>query len=118
MDLNWTAAVFALAPQATPPGTTQNPTGQTLQFVLMMGMMVVMFYFVLIRPQQKKAKEHAELLKNVKPGDRILTNSGIIGLVITVKEKSISIRSADSKLEITKSAIAEITERGSSSSES
>ena len=118
MDLNWTATIFALAPQAGPPGTTQNPTAATLQFVLMMGVMVVMFYFVLIRPQQKKAKEHAELLKNVKSGDRILTSSGIVGIVISVKEKTVSIRSADSKLEITKAAITEITERGSAPSES
>ena len=107
-----------MAPPAGPPGTQPNQTGQTLQFVLMMGVMVVMFYFVLIRPQQKKAKAHAELLKGVKAGDRIVTSSGIVGIVITVKEKTISIRSADAKLEITKAAIAEITERGSGSSES
>jgi preprotein translocase subunit YajC len=80
--------------------------------------MVVMFYFVLIRPQQKKAKEHAALLKNVKAGDRILTTSGIVGVVLTVKEKTITLRSADTKLELTKSAIAEITERSGETSES
>ena len=118
MDLNWTTTILAMSPPAGPPGTAPNPTGQTLQFVLMMGVMVVMFYFVLIRPQQKKAREHAELLKSVKPGDRIVTSSGIVGIVITVKEKTLSIRSADAKLEITKAAIAEITERGSGSGES
>jgi preprotein translocase subunit YajC len=118
MDLNWTATILAMAPAPGPPGTAPNPTGQTLQFVLMMGVMVVMFYFVLIRPQQKKAREHAELLKSVKPGDRIVTSSGIVAIVITVKEKTLSIRSADAKLEITKGAIAEITERSSGSGES
>jgi len=83
----------------------------------MMGVMVVMFYFVLIRPQQKKAKEHAALLKNVKPGDRILTTSGIVGVVLSVKEKTLTLRSADTKLEITKSALAEITERSGEASE-
>jgi len=80
-------------------------------------LLVVVFYFALIRPQQKKQKQQAELLKAVKSGDRILTNSGIIATVITVKDKSITIRSADAKFEITKSAVAEITERSGESSE-
>jgi len=81
-------------------------------------LLVVVFYFILIRPQQKKAKQHAELLKAVKPGDKVVTSGGILGVIITVKEKTVSIRSADAKLEITKSAIAEITERGGESKES
>jgi preprotein translocase subunit YajC len=118
MDLNSTTVILGLGPAPGPPGTTPNPTGQMLQFALMMGMMVVMVYFVMIRPQQKKAREHAELLKNVKPGDRILTTGGVIGVVLTVKEKTLTLRSADTKLEILKSAISEITERGQASSES
>jgi preprotein translocase subunit YajC len=110
MDLNWTETIIALG--APPPGTQQDPKAQMLQFVLMMGVMVFMFYFLMIRPQQKKAREHADLLKSVKAGDRILTSSGIVGTVVTVKEKTLSIRSADTKIEITKAAIAEITERG------
>jgi preprotein translocase subunit YajC len=73
-----------------------------------LGLLVVVFYFAMIRPQQKKARQHSELLKAVKAGDRVLTTGGVIGVVITVKEKSLSIRSADSKMEITKSAVAQI----------
>ena len=80
-------------------------------------LLVVVFYFALISPQQKKQKQQAELLKAVRSGDRILTNSGIIATVITVKDKSLTIRSADAKFEITKSAVAEITERSGESSE-
>jgi len=83
-----------------------------------LGLMLVMLYFVMIRPQQKKQREQAQLLKALKSGDKILTNSGIIGVVITVKDKSLTIRSADSKFEISKSAVAEITERSGDSSES
>jgi preprotein translocase subunit YajC len=104
--------ILALAPPPASGGSAQNPTAQTLNFFLMMGVMVVMFYFVLIRPQQKKAKEHAALLKSVKPGDRVVTSSGLVGVVLTVKEKTLTLRSADAKLEITKAALAEITERG------
>lgn len=81
-----------------------------------MGVILVMFYFVLIYPQQKKAKEHAALLTTIKPGDRIYTTAGVVGVVLTVKEKTITIRSADSKMEILKSAISDITERASSGS--
>ena len=58
------------------------------------------------------------MLKAIRGGDKVMTSSGIIGVVITVKEKSVTLRSADSKFEVAKSAIAEITERGGESSES
>jgi preprotein translocase subunit YajC len=80
--------------------------------------MIVIFYFVLIRPQQKKAKEHQQLLKTIKAGDKVVTSGGIIGVIISVKEKTLTLRSADAKVEITKSAVAEITERSGESSES
>lgn len=80
-------------------------------------LMMVIFYFVLIRPQQKKAKEHAELLKGLRAGDKVLISGGIIGVVLTVKEKSVSVRSAESKFEVLKSAVTEVTERGASASE-
>ena len=79
-------------------------------------LLCVMFYFMLIRPQQKKAKEHAEMLKTIKAGDKIITSGGVVAVVITVKDKTLNVRSADAKFEITKSAIAEITERGGESS--
>ena len=77
-------------------------------------LMVVVFYFILIRPQQKKAKELAEQIKSLKKGDKVLTNGGIIGVIVSVREKSATIRSDESKFEILKSSVAEITERGSS----
>ncbi|MEW6157988.1 MAG: preprotein translocase subunit YajC, partial [Verrucomicrobiota bacterium] len=80
--------------------------------------MGVMFYFVLIRPQQKKAKEHAALMQSLKPGDKIVTNGGILGVVIAVKDKTVSIRSADAKLEVLKSSVVDIAERAGGSSES
>ena len=87
----------------------------------MLGMMVVfalVFYFVMMRPQQKKAKEEAEMRKQIKAGDKILTTSGILGVVVGVKEKSLSIRSDDAKLEIVKSAVAEVIERAGGAAKS
>lgn len=78
----------------------------------------VVFYFVLIRPQQKKAKEHAALVQAIRSGDKVTTNGGLVGVVVSVKEKTVSIRSSDSKLEILKSAVASITEKAPDSNQS
>jgi preprotein translocase subunit YajC len=114
MEMNLGSLLLAMAP---PPGTQPDPKGEMIKLVGMLALMGVMFYFVAMRPQQKRAKEHAALLKAVKAGDKIITTSGILGVVLSVKEKSVSIRSADAKLEITKAAIAEITERGTEKAE-
>lgn len=74
-------------------------------------LLIFAFYFAILRPQQKRQKAHAKLMESIRSGDKVTTTSGIIGTVVTVKDKSVSIRSADTKLEVLKSAIAEITER-------
>ncbi len=108
MGLATPALIFAAS---TPPGTQADPRGAMISQVGFLVIMVVLFYFVLIRPQSKKQKEHAAMLKTVRKGDKIVTTGGVIAEVITVKEKSLSVRSADAKFEITRSAVAEITER-------
>lgn len=113
MHLNLTA-VLALGAPPQSGGGTQSP----IPMLVSMTLLFVIFYFILIRPQQKKAKEQAAMLKTVKNGDKIVTSSGIIATVITVKEDSVTVRSADSKMEITKGAIGEIRERSSESSAS
>lgn len=111
--------LLALAPQAqSAPGTAPDPKAQMFTTIGMMVLMGVMFYFVLIRPQSKRAKEQANLLKTLKPGDKVVTGSGIVGVVVTVKDNTVSLRSADTKMEILKSAVTNITERAGGSSES
>ncbi len=88
-----------------------NPTGDTVKFVLTIAMFGVIMYVLMIRPQQKKAKEHDTLMKGLRAGDKVVTTSGILGVVLSIKDKTVSLRSADTKLEVLKSAIAEVTER-------
>jgi preprotein translocase subunit YajC len=76
-----------------------------------MGVMMALLYVVLLRPQTKRQKALAEKIKTIRKGDKIITTGGVIAEVVTVKDKSLSIRSADAKFEITRSAVAEITER-------
>ena len=71
-----------------------------------------------LQPQQKKQKEHGEMLKTLRPGDKVVAGGGIIGVVVSVKEKSIALRSSDAKLEVLKSAVSEVVERASAPPES
>ena len=102
-------------PTPTPPGVD---TGQQIKFFMMIGGMVLVFWFIVIQPQRKKTKELEATIKSIKSGDKIVTNSGILGVVLTIKEKTLSIRSADTKLEILKSSVLEVIERGGETGES
>ena len=67
------------------------------------------FYFILIRPQQKRQRQLQETIASLKNGDRVITTGGIIGVITTVRDTSFLIRSADKTiLEIARSAIADI----------
>ncbi len=69
------------------PAYAQNAGGAggfDVGFLLPMVLIFGVFYMLLIRPQQKKAKQHRELLEALRRGDRIITNGGIIGLITKV----------------------------------
>jgi preprotein translocase subunit YajC len=94
-----------------------SPEEQKKAAVMQIGMMVffvLIFYVMLIRPQQKKAKEQAELIKALKAGDKIVTAAGLVGVVVGIKDNTVTIRCGESKLEITKSAVTDVTERAAS----
>ncbi|MEI6071593.1 MAG: preprotein translocase subunit YajC [Verrucomicrobiae bacterium] len=88
--------------QAAAPGQ-QNMLVSMLPLVFIF----VIFYFLLIRPQQKKAKDHEKLIQAVKTGDQVVTNAGIHGTVSNVKEKTLIIKIADNvKVEFDRAAVA------------
>ena len=99
-------------------GTVPDPRAQNLYLFLMLGTMGFMFYFLIFRPQQKKSKDHEALVKALKAGDKVVTGSGIVGVIVTVKDRTVSLRSGDTKLEMLKSAISEVTERNPGSAPS
>jgi preprotein translocase subunit YajC len=119
--LKYLLAAAAEAPSQTAAAATQteqDPRAKLFQTVLLFGGMVLMMWLMLFRPQQKRAKELENMLKNLRAGDKIVTSSGIVGVVISLKDRTISIRSSDTKLEVLKSAVAEVTERGGETSAS
>lgn len=112
------ASLNALIADASATGTIPDPRGESLRITGMFAIMAVVMYFLMIRPQQKRTKQMAAMVKAIKSGDKILTSGGIIGVVVSVKDKTLSIRSADTKLEILKSAVSEVTEKSSNATES
>lgn len=79
---------------AQAPAAPQGPAGLLGSPFVMMGLMIVMFYFLLIRPQQKKAKEHKEYLAGLKKGDYILTGGGIYGRIMEIDGDKLSVEVA------------------------
>ena len=110
--------LLGFGPAPTPTGTQPNPTAQLVQMVGMFALMGVIFYFMLIRPQRTRAKQHDALMAQLKPGDKVVPSGGVIGQVITVKDKTVTLRSADTKMEVLKSAISEVIERAGATSQS
>ena len=89
------------------PGPEQPPV--LFQFLPLI-IIAVLFYFLLIRPQQKKQKDHEKLVAGVKTGDKVVTAGGIHGIVANVKDSTFLIKVADNvKIEFDKSSIASVT---------
>jgi preprotein translocase subunit YajC len=77
------------------PGGAPGGAGGGFASLVPLILMFVIFYFLLIRPQQKKAKEHRDMVENLKKGDRIVTNGGLHGRIVTLDESTISLEIAD-----------------------
>lgn len=96
----------------TPEGTQPDPRAQMMQTIGMFAVLGVMFYFLLIRPQQKQKKQLENLLKNIKSGDRVLMSSGIYGMIANVKEKTYVVKIAENvKVEVLKSAVSSVVQK-------
>ena len=71
--------------------------------------MIAIFYFLIIRPQQRRQKEHRNLLSSIKKGDRVVTSGGIHGTVVGIKDDIVVLRIDEScKIELTRSNIAAV----------
>ena len=72
-------------------------------------LMFVIFYFLLIRPQQQKQKEHEQLVKALAKNDEVITSGGLHGTVVGLKENSVLLRIAENvKVEVERSAVAQV----------
>ncbi len=88
-----------------PQSGAANPIVQLFPLILIF----IIFYFLLIRPQKQKEKEHQKMLEGVAKNDEIVTLSGIHGTVVNVKEKTLIVRIDENvKIEIEKNSVAYI----------
>ncbi len=89
--------------QAAPSGVAGGGFGSS---ILLLVAILGIFYFLLIRPQQKQAKEHASLLASLKKDDRVVTASGLFGRIWAVKDTTLVVEIArDVRVEVEKSAV-------------
>lgn len=92
--------IIAMAPQGGEGG------GGLISTLIMFGAIFLIFYFMIIRPQQKRAKEKANLLANLEKGDKVVTNGGIYGVIAGLEEKTALLQISDNvKIKIDRSAI-------------
>ena len=85
------------------------PGGGIGSFFVPLIFIFIIMYFVMIRPQKKRQEQQQKLVASLKTGDRVVTNSGIHGLISNVKETTVLVKVADNvKIEIDKSAITNV----------
>ena len=104
--MNFLIEAANAAPQAAPQ---QSPLGM-LPMLIIFGLV---FYFLLIRPQQKKQKQHAALVAGLKEGDEVLTAGGILGKIKGVSEHYVIVQIADAtELKMQKASISQVVPNG------
>ena len=82
------------------------PGAPGISGLLLPVMIFVIFYFILIRPQQKRAKEHREMLTKIVKGDNVVTNGGLHGRISSVSEDTVTMEVAEGvKIKVTKDAV-------------
>ena len=100
---------YPILAQATPDG------GGMIGTIVMFGLIFVIFYFMIIRPQQKRQKERQQMIEAMKKGDKIITAGGIHGTIVGVEDKIILVQIADNvKVKIERSSIGNILKEGDS----
>jgi preprotein translocase subunit YajC len=97
--------------QAAPAGATAAPNPM-FNFVLM-GVVFLAMYFILFRPQMKRAKEHRELVSKLAKGDEVLTSGGIAGRITDIGDDFISVEIADRvAIKVQRGAITAVLPKG------
>jgi len=86
-------------------GAEAQTTQSMITLVVMLVAFAAIFYFLLIRPQRRRQKEHRNLLGSLKRGDRVVTAGGILGTIEEIAEDSIILTVEDGKLRLSKGSI-------------
>jgi preprotein translocase subunit YajC len=94
-------------------GAPASPSGFGLPFPLLMIGFLAIMYFIMIRPQMKRQKEHRAMLDKLSKGDEVITNGGIAGTVTDIGDNFITVEIADSvRIRVQKGAIGNVLPKG------
>ena len=105
-----TALVLAAAAPAAGAGGLTDILQSPLLFI---GVMVVLMYFMLLRPQQQRAKQHQQMIGGIKRGDTVVLSSGVIGKVVRVEDAELGVEIAQNvSIKVIKSMVSEVRTRG------
>ncbi len=96
-----------------PAGGAAGGTDALMQFMPLI-IMLAIFYFLLIRPQQKRAKEHKAMLAALKKGDTVITNAGFIGRIVDIDGDILTIDLGDTKVQLGRGYVAGLSEMAKS----
>jgi preprotein translocase subunit YajC len=108
----------AYAEAAAPAAAQPDAAGAGFQMVLLIGMFVV-FWFLLIRPQQKRAKEHKNMVEALSKGDEIVTNGGILGKITEMDDNFIELEIATNiNIKLQRNSVATLVPKGTYQSKS
>lgn len=98
--------LLAMAP---PPDGSGGGGGSLISTLIMFGAIFAIFYFMIIRPQQKRAKERDKLLSSIQKGDKVILSSGLYGTIAGLEEKTCLIDVGNNiKMKFDRSAIASV----------
>jgi preprotein translocase subunit YajC len=107
--------LFLLA-MAQPQGG--NPEGSLISTLIMFTLIIAIFYFMILRPQQKRQKERQKMLDAVKKGDKVVTSGGMHGTIAGIDEKTVLLQVADNvKMKFDRSAVAAVIREGETAPE-
>jgi len=100
---------WAQAPGGLSGGGGMGMVGAVLPFVLIF----VLFYFLLLRPQQQRQKRHAQMLSALKKGDHVVTNGGMIGTVVALSKDVVTLQVAEKvRIKVLRDSITEVRGEG------
>jgi len=95
---------------AMAPAGAEGGGGGMMSTLIMFGAIFAIFYFMIIRPQQKRAKERDKLLSELKKGDKVVTSGGVHGTIAGIEEKTILLDVGNNvKLKVERSAVGSVT---------
>ncbi len=72
-----------------------DPTGSMMSTIIMFGSIILIFWFMILRPQQKRQKQHQQLIESLKKGDKVILSGGLHGTIAGLEDKTILVQVAD-----------------------